>query len=252
MVIDTRIDLGCQIYMPVRALVDSEHRGVVVLSSGYGIDNFDEPIIVSVRDALEEAGFGWLQYVYPERVPENGIEDMTVMGGVHLFNYLLQFIERRFTGVVGFFGISYGANVSIEASFLHKPSVLVAVNCPFDYARYREVQVGRARFEEWERTGVLELDYAGRRQRSSFRFLQEVRHQQLLERASMISTPTLLVQGGRDDIIPTDYVMHLSKQSHNIKHYIVSDADHVFADEECISKLVEVVVPFFLEHLPGA
>lgn len=246
---ETKIELGCGISFPLRYKVIDTNRGVIILSSGFGINHFEEPVIAASRSAIEKAGGNWIQYIYPERVAANHIEDMTILGGVHSLRNVLRLARSLASSKIGLLGISYGASISLEVSMLETISSVVALNTPFDYTHYRRTQLGEEAFKRWESDGIVRLHYPPGSQRSSFRFLQEAQRQSLLSRCTNIGIPTLLAQGDKDPIIPSDFISYVSNRNPLVHSFLIRNADHVFDDRESINTFLSSAIPFLLKSL---
>lgn len=238
-----RLSHVCGSEIPIRANI-LPGAPAVVLSSGYGIFDYDEPVQGSLTNLLDELGIGWVQYIHPERTSNASTTDLLISGGVFTLSRVVDWMRRCSVGKIGLFGISFGANISVElAPLLRDVDLVIVINLVFDYVEYRAVQLGAEKVEEWQRNRVIGMDYGDKKAQSYYRFMEEASRQDVIELLAGITCPIHAFQAAEDSIIPTSYVKEAARRYRNVTPYVVLDADHVFTDSSSIERFVQRITP---------
>jgi hypothetical protein len=236
----TELSLPCGFVIDVRSNIRAE-RPNVILSSGYGIFGFGEPVQTALVSRLEKLGIGWAQYTYVERNSKNDITDLLISSGTAALLRVYDWVSLQYPSKIGLFGISFGANVTLEAALQRDPALLLLVNPVVDYVDYRERQLGSDVMTRWKRDSVISLTYDGAEVISYYRFMEESRSQRLLTRVSSISAEIIACQGAADTILTTKYVEALSVVLSKFRFTVIDGADHVFASAGAIAGFLEAI-----------
>jgi pimeloyl-ACP methyl ester carboxylesterase len=234
----TRLDLGVGLELAIRSSL-VEKRPCMVLSSGYGRFGYDEPIQLALIDALEEIGVGWIQYEYVERNANNPTTDLLISSGLHALRAACGWARARVTGPIGLFGISFGANISLEAALVDRPAIVLVVNPVFDYVEYRRQQLGLSAMERWAEAGATVITY-DQDVRSYHRFIEEARHQDLLYRCRHIACKVVACQGEADPILGTRYLERFATACPQAQVHVIPGADHAYHDPDAIRHFVRI------------
>jgi pimeloyl-ACP methyl ester carboxylesterase len=216
-------------------------RPSVVLSSGYGIFGFGEPLQVALTARLDELDIGWVQYTYPERNAKNRITDLLISSGAGALLGVYDWLRSRGPSEIGMFGISFGANVTLEVALQRDPKLIMLVNPVFDYVDYRTKQLGEDAMARWGRDGRITIDYESAEVVSYYRFIEEARDQDLLRRCASINADVIACQGDADPILTAANVRTLANCSPRFSSVIAPGADHVFTSEAAVSCFLDAV-----------
>ena len=216
-------------------------RPNVILSSGYGIFGFEEPVQKALVDRLDQLNIGWVQYTYAERNPKNTLTDLLISSGTATLIAVYDWLRAQGPLEIGLFGISFGANVTLEAALQRDPTLLLLINPVFDYIDYRTKQLGSHAMATWERESRITMEYDATTVVSYYRFIEEARNQHLLDRARSIGAEIIACQGDADPILTTSYVQELASASERFSSTIIAGADHVFGSDDAIERFLEAV-----------
>lgn len=238
MISETRIPVGLRMHVSVRSRLQI-HRPYVVFSSGYGRFGFDEPLQLGVIRILERLGIGWVQYEYPERSSHGGMTDLLISSGLNALRSVCRWSRAEVRAPLGLFGISFGGNISLEAALLEDPSIVFVVNPVFDYVEYRKQQLGDAQMLQWARDGVTAIQYE-RTVQSYYRFVDEARHQALMERVRDVPCRVIACQGSADPILGTRYLEDLARACPRAATYVIDGADHAMHEPNDVQQVAAV------------
>ncbi len=212
---------------------------IVILSSGYSIIGFDEPIQVALGEWLSKKGIGWIQYTFPARNRNNTEKELYLSGGILSLMQLYDYAKDKYKTSIGLFGISFGGNISIEVALAKKIESLILVNPVFDYVDFRRKQLGDGKFDLWNKNRSIVLNYQSGNLPLSFHFIEECEKQDLERRAEGINCPVYAFQGEKDSIINPCHINKLSNIKDNWNAYTVPNADHGFTDIEAITYVLD-------------
>jgi pimeloyl-ACP methyl ester carboxylesterase len=239
-----QVELGINLSVPVREKIGDAQR-CVILSSGYGVFGYDEPVQVALIGTLEDCGIGWVQYQYVGR--QGGVTtDLTLSSGLAALLAVIDWTRAQGVEEISLFGISFGATISLEASLLRSIEALLLINPVFDYVHYRTQQIGGDAMRRWGELGALEMSYTNP-VRTYYRFVEEARHQDLMRRAMAIPSRVLLCQAADDPILGLKFALDFARSNANVDCHVISNADHVFAGPEGIADFIGVAKPFITD-----
>ena len=218
-------------------------RPALVLSSGFGIFGFDEPIQVSFTQLLQDLEVGWVQYTYAERNANNHTTDLLMSTAAAALDHVCAWTRSQGATKLGLFGISFGATISLELSIEHDIPLLILVNPVVDYVDFRSRQLGESAISTWEERRSATLDYGGREVSSGFRFMEEARGQRLIERLDAVASRVLIVQAALDEILGITSARVLASRLQDGQLYVVDGADHTFDSDDAVQSFLRIVEP---------
>jgi pimeloyl-ACP methyl ester carboxylesterase len=235
------VDLGVNLSVPIREAIEGA-RHCVILSSGYGIFGYDEPVQLALIRALEARGIGWVQYRYVGR-QERVTTDLTLSSGLTALLAVTDWVQARGVDEISLFGISFGAAISLEAGLLRSIKSLLLINPVFDYVHYRTQQLGADEMRRWSERGALEMDYA-HKVRTYYRFVEEASHQDLMRRATSIRSRVLVCQAADDPILGVGFASEFARANANVESHVIANADHVFAQPDAVAAFIRLATAF--------
>ena len=235
-----------QLTLPAGLKVDTRSnirpdRPNVILSSGYGIYGFEDPVQLALIDRLEELDIGWAQYTYAERNSKNRVTDLEISSGTASLLKVYDWVSSQHSSNIGLFGISFGGNVSLEAALQRNPTLVLLINPVFDYFDYRRLQLGPDVMDRWLREHRITMTYDDAKPVSYYRFIEEAETQNLLERVKELQTEIIACQGDADHILGTRYVEEFSRLSPRFSAVPIPGADHIFSSDAAITAFLAVV-----------
>lgn len=246
---ENRIHIGCNLSIRIRFRLGNPTRPVVVMSSGYGPSSFDKPLPLALIDVFSQQGLNWVQYVYPERDPLNPINDLLLSGAIASLRAVLWWLRSTGYSSVALYGNSFGANISMETALLEPIEFVVLSNPVLDFVEYRERQLGSQKFQEWETNGFVTIDYERGPARASFRFIEEARHQDFVQRCSTVHCPVIAFQGEQDNILSPKECIRFANGLPNGRVILLPQGEHTIRDANSL-ELVKVELHAFLAQFP--
>jgi hypothetical protein len=240
---DITLNTVCNIQIDIRCNLKGSAPVTFILSSGYSIEGFDEPIQVALIELLERYGVKWVQYIYPERNPKNSMEDLYISTGCYTLDEVYRWVKTQVKDSIGLFGISFGANISLELALRATVETLIIVNAVFDYVDFRTKQLGEDAISRWAKDLITKLPYQDKALPLGYRFIQEAMGQKLEERAAGLGCRVHAFQGDADNIISPQHILRLAGVATNWYPHVVVGADHPFNTQKAIDGFISTIQP---------
>jgi len=215
-----------------------------IFSGGYGIFNFEEPVQIALIDLLSKYSINWVQYLYPERNPNNPFVDLYISTGLLSLSEIYAWVKKQVGTPIGLFGISFGGNISIELALKETLHSLIIINAVFDYVDFRNKQLGGDSMEAWRNTFVTTLLYQNKQLPVCYRFIQEAEKQELEQRAHNVNCDVYAFQGDSDPIISSKHIQELAATTCNWHATIINGGDHIFDEKLAIDTFIKEIEPF--------
>jgi pimeloyl-ACP methyl ester carboxylesterase len=234
----------CNAHIDIKYEFFEESPITFILSSGYAITSFEEPVQVAFTKLLSSLHINWLQYIFPERNSKNEIEDLYISTGILTLNVLYDWVKQQVGTPIGLFGISFGGNISIEFAAKATVDALIIINVPFDYVDFRRKQLGDDVMRLWQKELVTQIPYANKSFPLGYRFIQEAEAQNLRERACNITCDVHAFQGDQDSIIGIEDIVSLAESIPRWHAHVIQGADHAFNAESSIKLFLEEIHAF--------
>jgi uncharacterized protein len=162
----------------------------------------------------------------PELTPpevQGGFGSLTITGQ-------LRVVEELAAGEpVTMWGSSMGGYLAALYASMHPETSRVVMLAPaFDFARRWRERLGRAVFEEWQRTGWLNVFHYGaaRDERVGFGLIEDaLRHPGF----PVVTQPALVFHGRQDDIVPQALVDEWVRRTPQAEYHLL-DSGHELTD----------------------
>jgi pimeloyl-ACP methyl ester carboxylesterase len=210
-VIEKALSYGVNLQIPIRHSQQNSKR-VVLISNGYNTWTSFRPIHKTITTAFTEQGFDWIHYLYPERTGSGHLHDLYISTGLAYLRFIHSYAVQLGYESIGLFGMSFGGNISMEASLSLETPFLILANPVFDYYDYRLQQIGSANMISWGENHTTQLKVYDTEIWAGHRFIVEATRQNLFQRAHNIQSATLAFQGEKDAILSTDQVRALGQR----------------------------------------
>jgi hypothetical protein len=239
----TTLKSVCNLDIDLKYEIEPDAPFTFILSSGYSIDGFEEPIQVALVELLREHNCNWIQYVFPERNPKTQIDDLYISSGLFTLSEVYKWAKGMVENKIGLFGISFGGNISLELALREPVESVILVNSVFDYVDFRRKQLGEKAMLSWHNTLIARLHYPERTFALGYRFIQEAEQQNLAERALQIECPVHAFQGLQDPFINSEQLLAIQAQRSSWRAYLVRGADHSFDQRVAIDAFLSEIEP---------
>lgn len=187
---------------------------------------------------------------------EGPFERTTVSIAVSQALAVLDWVAARGYKRIGLIGSSFGGLVALLAAgrWTGRDAGLacLGLKCPVpDFEEMLRLEFGPDGLTEWKRTGTIP-DVAGgpERMRLHYGFYEDCARHRGYEAALTVKTPTLIVQGDRDEYVPLHQSRRLLEALAGQKElHVLPGADHEFSRPEDFRTMVSLLVQWTTGHL---
>lgn len=162
--------------------------------------------------------------------------------------------DRGFTSL-GLIGSSFGGFMTILAASRFPLLKAVGLKCPVvDFSECLRLEFGEAGMAAWKKDNLIpnilqEQTFVS----LHYRFFEECRQYDGYREASHMTVPTRVVQGGKDDLIPSHQIDRLMKALPGQKDLrLLPEADHQFGRPEDFRIMTMLLAQWMIQHLMPA
>jgi len=230
--------------------------GILVVHGFRG--NRQETHITAIADALAWAGFVSLRADLTDNLGESegSFRDLTVSGEVSDALDALSYLAghpRVMGSCLGITGHSLGGLVALLAAPVEpRVKAVVSLSAVFDMTPRLHGILGE-RFNEWERSGQVEMDPPGCGIMLGYQFYQDLLRQDVPGALSRLQVPLRVVHGEDDKGVPVEdaRLIHQQASSNEKDLALLPGADHGFTRETDLMKVCLYTADWFRRHLPG-
>ncbi|MCP9447525.1 MAG: lysophospholipase [Nitrospira sp.] len=164
----------------------------------------------------------------------------------------LDLVRRNGYRKIGLMGSSFGGLVSILTTAQRTDLACLALKCPVvDFAEELRLEFGDEEMARWKATGTVP-DILGGPDRVPLRyaFYEDCLRSIAYEPASVITAPTIIVQGDRDEHVPLHQSRKLYERLGGKKRLeMIAGANHQFTKAEDFKRMTALIADWLTEHL---
>lgn len=228
----------------VRHHLTHKERPTVIMSSGFGTSSLDKPLPLALIDVFINRRINWIQYIYPERLPQATSRDLTISSGLNTLRSIHKWLGAQGYKCVALYGNSFGGNISLELAIQETIAFSIVTNPVFDFFNYRLKQLGVDALKQWKKKGSILIEYPLGTEYTSYSFIEEALQQNLFARCLSIQTRTLAFQGEKDDILTTFDIERLEKEVDIFEAHALPNAGHTISDNLSLELITQKVHRF--------
>jgi len=227
---------------------------VAVLCHGF-LSNKNSTTNKILTTLLLEQGIAALRFdFFGQGESEGPFEQITVSLAVKQALAALDHVASKGYRRIGLVGSSFGGLVTLLAAAKWPSLYCLALKCPVpDFPEMLELEFGKHGMAEWKRTGTIPDVTGGQgRVKLQYRFYEDCARHLGYDAAKIITAPTLIVQGERDDYVPLHQSRRLYDALQSEKRLeILAGADHRFSRPEDFRRMTTMLVDWMIQHLPA-
>ena len=164
----------------------------------------------------------------------------------------LDFVRQRGYRQIGLMGSSFGGLVSILSAAQRTDLACLTLKCPVvDFAEELRLEFGDEALAQWKATDTIPNIMGGlERIPLRYAFYEDSQRRIAYEPARSITTPTLIVQGDKDEHVPLHQSRLLYEALRVEKHLeLLPGADHQFTRGEDFRKMTISIADWLVTHL---
>lgn len=227
---------------------------VVVLCHGF-LSNKNSTTNKTLTKMLNDRGLATCRFdFFGQGESEGCFEDITTSLAVGQARAAIAHVASLGYKRIGLVGSSFGGLVSILTTAQQPDIACLALKCPVvDFAEELRLEFGPDEMARWQATDTISNLMGGtERVRLKYRMYEDCLQQIAYGPAAHITTPTLIVQGERDELVPLHQSQRLLKALRGPKRLdLLPSADHQFTRGEDFRTMTTAITEWLVTHLAG-
>jgi uncharacterized protein len=179
-------------------------------------------------------------------------EDITTTLAVGQANAAIDDVLSKDYHTIGLAGSSFGGLVAILTAAQRQDIACLALKCPVvDFAEELRLEFGPDEMARWQATDTIQNIMGGAgRVRLKYRLYEDCLGQAAYGPASDMTTPTLIVQGQKDELVPLHQSQKLFDLLRGPKRIdLLPEADHQFTRAEDFHAMTTAITEWLAMHL---
>ena len=225
---------------------------IVVLCHGF-LSNKNSTTNKTLTRMLNDQGFATFRFDFFGHGESEGLfEDITVSMAVGQATAAVALVRSRGFKNIGLVGSSFGGLVSILTT-AHQPFIdCLALKCPVvDFAEELRLEFGPDEMARWQAADTVPNPMGGEgRIRLKYSLYEDCLHQIAYDPATHITTPTLIVQGESDELVPLHQSRRLREVLRGPKRLdMLPGADHQFTRGEDFRSMTTAITDWMIKYL---
>ena len=183
---------------------------------------------------------------------EGSFADLTVRRCCDQLEQALAFISEQGYQRIGLIGSSFGGLISLLVAGLHPQLFALGLKCPVpDFPELLRLEFGEGAMLHWKETGEIPNVTGGDKPITlRYDFYEDCLKYDTYQAAGFIQSPTFIVHGDQDELIPLHHIHRLMDSLKAQKHLtIIEGANHHFGRPEDFRKMTTLLADWILSHL---
>jgi pimeloyl-ACP methyl ester carboxylesterase len=203
--------------------------------------------------ALTEQGIATFRFDFFGQGESDGpFENITVAIALDQALAALDLLVARGYKRIGLVGSSFGGLIAILTASKKPDLACLALKCPVaDFAEVLRLEFGGAGMEHWKtHHEIPDVTGGPTPVRLRYALYENCLEYDVYEEAAMITMPTLIVQGEKDELVPlhqSSRLMGALKGKRQLE--IIRGADHGFTKGEDFKKMAALLTDWMVKHL---
>ena len=225
---------------------------IVVLCHGF-LSNKNSTTNRTLTRMLNARGIATYRFdFFGQGESEGRFEDITTTLAVGQANAAIDDVLSKDYHTIGLAGSSFGGLVAILTAAHRQDIACLALKCPVvDFAEELRLEFGPVEMARWQATDTIQNNMGGpERVRLKYRLYEDSLRQAAYGPASGMTTPTLIVQGQKDELVPLHQSQKLFDLLRGPKRIdLLPEADHQFTRAEDFHAMTTAITEWLAMHL---
>ncbi len=225
---------------------------IAVLCHGF-LSNKNSTTNKTLTRLLHQHGIATFRFDFFGQGESEGLfEDITATLAVGQAHAAIQTVVTRGYRTIGLVGSSFGGLVAILTAAQRHDLACLALKCPVvDFAEELRLEFGPDEMGRWQATDTIPNIMGNPdRVRLKYRLYEDCLQTVAYGPATKIVTPTLIVQGQKDEMVPLHQSQKLFDFLRGPKRMdLLPDADHQFTRAEDFHAMTTSITEWLVTHL---
>ena len=227
-------------------------QAIVILCHGF-LSTKNSTTNKTLTRLLNENGIATFRFDFFGQGESEGLfEDITTSLAIGQAKAAIDVVSARGYERIGLVGSSFGGLVAILTTAQRHNIACLALKCPVvDFAEELRLEFGSDEMKRWQETNTIPNILGGiERVRLKYRLYEDCLKHIAYEPAKMIDSPTLIVQGERDEMIPLHQSRNLFDRLAGPKRIdFLPDANHQFTSAEDFRAMTTSITEWMVTYL---
>lgn len=226
---------------------------LIILTHGFHSTKNTKNFLL-LRELLAQHNFSVFRFdTYGQGESEGKFEQLTVSEGVDDILQAIAYLKRQHFTRMGLIGSSFGGNASIMAAVrTHDLSVLALKSPVSNYEEKTRAQLTQQQIQEWKDKGYRDM-YDGSKEgkplRLNYSYFEDFKYNDGYSVAPQITIPTIIVHGDKDESVPVEQSIKLSKLIPQSTLVLIKGADHTYSYPDHTKQMAHAITDFIVEHV---
>ena len=206
------------------------------------------PILERIFNNNEISTFRFDFYGHGES--EGKFENITVSEAVDDILNAIKFLKNKGFKKIGLVGSSFGGMASLIAASKSKYLYVLVLKSPVsDYLGKLISKISKYNIKEWKEKGFIHYESSRMgKLRLNYSFFKDAEKVSGYNVAKRISIPTFIIHGDKDESVPVEQSIKLSKIIKNSKLVIIKGADHRYTKPEYFKRCTNLIADFIIKN----
>lgn len=223
---------------------------IIILCHGFS-SNKDSQTFPTLERIFNDKNISTFRFDFYGHGESGGkFEDITISEAVDDILNAIKFLKNKKFKKIGLVGSSFGGMASIIAASKSKDLYILALKSPVSNQMEKLlVKYNNKNVKKWKEKGFIYYE-SGKlgKLKLNYSFFEDSMKINGYEAAKKISIPTLVVHGDKDESVPIEQSIRLSKIIKNCKLEIIKDADHRYTKPEYFEKCINLISNFIIKN----
>lgn len=220
-------------------------KPVIILCHGFASSK-DSNTCTSIAKKLREKNISTFRFdFFAHGESEGKFADLTVSEAVDDTLRAIEFMKALGFEKIGLFGSSFGGLSSYIVASQSKDLFLLVQKAPVasykEFPAYNDPNL----VAKWKKTGYRTVEG----KKLKYAFYEDSIKNNAYRVAEDIRIPTLIIHGNRDQDVPVDQSINITKLIENCALEIVVGADHRFTKKKHFEQMLNSILAFITAHL---
>ena len=231
----------------------TEHA--IILCHGF-LSNKDSKTNRRLTDLLVPLGFTTFRFDwFGLGETEGNFADITINLCWNQLECAMDFLKAKGYHHLGIIGSSFGGLIAILAAAGNQNFSAIGLKCPVvDFPEVLRLELGKEGMNRWKQTNTIPNIINGNEPVPlRFSFYEDCCRYDVFKASTSIKTPTLIIHGGQDKVVPLHQIHRLAYTiSEKKQFYLLPRADHYFARPEDFRKMTVLLARWMNAHVASS
>ena len=226
------------------------HNPIIIIVHGFA-SNKDRITYKTFENLLNKHDLSSLRIdLFGNGDSEGNFEELTVSEATDDIVQAVNFVKKLGFNKIGLIGSSFGGTASLcTFSKITNICVLGLISPVSNYEEAYRIKIGDKGMNNWRQKGHrIYTNRFGKKLKINYSFIKDLNKYNIYTISQNISTPTIIVQGEKDEFVPLNQTIKLSKNIPNCELFIIKGSNHNYTNAAHFKKMITYISEFIVQH----